>query len=211
MEEKIIVDKEYSIPYELFCNAYNCHMKKNVYPKSYLFMGIFIVIAVVYIIAAFKDPSNLFSYVLIFLCLGFAFREWYNPRKIRRNIVDTVKAMGEPVYKLEMTENFIYISTLGEENVENSDSAEELPEEDNSAEMPSEEFAQPEVIDTETYDDAPERTAIEITSEVSADEYDEFFLLYVGKSVFYIIPKKDFTEYEIEAVREINNKSLNIK
>ncbi len=209
MEEKIIVDKEYSIPYELFCNAYNCHMKKNVYPKSYLFMGIFLVIAVVYIVAAFKDPSNLFSYVLIFLCLGFAFREWYNPRKIRRNIVDTVKAMGEPVYKFEMTENFIYISTLGEEVVENPAPEAETDSDDNSQQ--NEEFNQPEVIDTDTYDDTPEKTAIQLTSEVSADEYDEFFLLYIGKAAFYIIPKKDFSEYELEAVREINNKSLNIK
>ena len=203
MEEKIIVDKEYSIPYELFCDAYNSHLKKNVYPKSYLFMGIFLIIAVIYVIAAVKDPSNLFSYVLIFLCLGFAFREWYNPRKIRRNIVDTVKAMGEPVYKLEMTENFIYISTLGEENVENP-----APETDKDS---AEEFPQDEVIDTDTYDDTPDRTSIEITSEVSVDEYDGYFLLYLGKASFYIIPKKDFSEYELEAVREINNKSLSIR
>ena len=120
-------------------------------------------------------------------------------------------AMGEPVYKLEMTENFIYISTLGEENVENSDSTKKLPAEDNLTETPSEDFQQDEVIDTDTYDDTPERTSIEITSEVSVDEYDEFFLLYIGKSAFYIIPKKDFSEYELEAVREINNESLSIK
>ena len=34
-------------------------------------------------------------------------------------------------------------------------------------------------------------------------EYDEFFLLVYGKAVFYIIPKENFEEKELEVIRNI--------
>lgn len=197
MEENIIIEKEYTIPYELFCKAYNSHLKKNVYPKSYIFIGIFLIIAVIYIIAAIKDPSNMLSYVLIFLCIGFAFREWYNPRKIRRNIVDTVKALGEPLYKIEVFEKWVDISTLSDEIVENSAEEQNISDADDSE-------------STVEAEELPEKTRIPINSELSVHEYDEFFLLYAGKTMFYIVPKKDFNEYENEAMREINLRASSI-
>lgn len=185
MEENYRIKKEYTISYDLFRKAYHEFQKKNVYPKSYLFMGLFLAIGVVYIAAAVKDPSNRMSYVLVFLCFALAFREWYNPRKMRRNIVDTVRAIGELRYSLRIGDENVEFSTLPRDDVENSGEGSEDAEEYEKEEL-------------------PESTVIPINGELSVQEYDEFFLLYHGKKSFYIIPKEGFTEYELETVREIN-------
>lgn len=187
MEENYKLEKEYGISFDLFRKAYHEFQKKNVYPKSYLFMGLFLAIGAVYIAAAVKDPSNSMSYALVFLCFALAFREWYNPRKMRRNIVDTVKAMGELRYSFRIGNENVEFSTLPVHDVENSGEESE---------------------DTEEYEEEelPEATVIPI-NEISVQEYDEFFLLYHGKKSFYIIPKEGFTEYELETVRELNLRS----
>lgn len=185
MEENYRVEKEYTVSFDLFRKAYHEFQKKNVYPKSYLFMGLFLAIGVVYIAAAVKDPSNRMSYALVFLCFALAFREWYNPRKMRRNIVDTVREMGEMRYSFRISSDNVEFSTVSDDDVENS--GEEPGDE--------EEYAPEEL---------PEATVIPINGELSVQEYDEFFLLYQGKKSFYIIPKDGFTEYELETVRELD-------
>lgn len=186
MKDNNKLEKEYKIPFETFKEAYTAFQKKSVYPKSYLFMGLFIVIAVIYIIAAVKDPSNMLAYVLIFICLALAAREWYNPRKIRRTLLDTIKNEGleNEVYKIEITDDHIDISTLPRDDVENS---EERPE-----------------TDREDEDAPPEKSRIPINSDLSVLEYDKFFLLYVRKSMFYVIPKMEFSDEELEIIRRVN-------
>ena len=63
-------------------------------------MAIFLLLAADFIYAAIKDSEQYFAYLLIVVCLALAFREWYNPRKISRSLVDTVEEMRRPVYKI---------------------------------------------------------------------------------------------------------------
>jgi hypothetical protein len=178
MEKNCRLEKEYTIPFELYRDAYDEYLKKNIYPKSRIFMLIFLVVAVVYIAAAIEDPSSTFAYILIFLCLAFAFREWYNPRKMRRSIIDTVRDMGEIRYKLLIENDSVEFSTINSGDVEN------FPEEDDDSEnIPG------------------EPTVIPVEQITSIQEYERFFLLYHGKEMFYIIPKDVFSQEELEIVR----------
>ncbi|MBR6070715.1 MAG: YcxB family protein [Ruminococcus sp.] len=182
MEDKYILEKEYSISADTFREAYRAYQKKYVYPKSYIFMTIFLVLSADFIYAAFKDNSNYFAYILIVLCLALAFREWYNPRRIRRSLVETVQEMGDPVYRIGVGDGFVDISTVSApEGIEDEDG-----EEESSAE-----------------DDAPEPTRIPVDEKMKVLEYSEFFLLLYGKQVFYIVPKKGFTDKECEILRNI--------
>jgi hypothetical protein len=186
MEENYRLEKEYKIPYETFKEAYTLFQKKNVYPKSYLFMGLFIVIAIIYIAAAVKDPTNKLAYVLIFLSLALAAREWYNPRKIRRSILDTIKSenLEDVVYKISVGDEYVDISTLPQENVENFDVS---PEENDDAQD----------------ENPPEASRIPINSDLSVQEYEKFFLLHIRKSMFYVVPKDNFSEDELEIIRNL--------
>lgn len=182
MEEKYILEKEYSISADTFREAYRAYQKKYVYPKSYIFMAIFLILAADFIHAAFNDTSNYLAYILIVICLALAFREWYNPRRIRRSLVETVQEMGAPVYRIGIAEKCIDISTVSapdgiEDNEENED-------EDNEQE------------------EAPEPTRIPRDDQMKLLEYSGFFLLLYGKQVFYIIPKESFTESECDMIRK---------
>lgn len=188
MEENYRLEKEYKLPYDIFREAYREFQKKNVYPKSYLYMAIFLVIAIIYIIAAIKDPSSTLAYVLILVCLALAFREWYNPRKARKNLIEAVKELGDVTYKLAVGDSFIDISTVSIADVENL------------SEEPEEELSEDEL-------QLPEKTRIPLDSTFSVQEYNGFFIIYSGKSVFYIVPKEGFTEYELELMRELNLQS----
>lgn len=180
MEDKYILEKEYSIPADTFREAYRAYQKKYVYPKNYIFMAIFLILAADFIYAAFKDNTNYFAYILIVLCLALAFREWYNPRKIRRSLVETVQEMGDPVYKIGVGDGFVDISTVSApDGIEDEDETESAEEE------------------------APEPTRIPVDDKTKLLEYSEFFLLLYGKQVFYIIPKEKFSESERDIIRKL--------
>lgn len=202
MEEKFRIEKEYTIPFEIFRDAYTAFQKKNVYPKSYLFMALFAVLAVIYIFAAVDDPSNMIAYFLIFICLALAVREWYNPRKIRRAVLDTIQSEGleNEVYKFRVGDDFVEISTLPHEDVENSGDEEKNDDEvlDIDAAEQLDELGYP------LHDEDPEPSRIPIDSQLVISEYEEFFLLHVKKKMFYVVPKKNFSEAEIEMIRGLN-------
>ncbi len=190
MKENYKLEKEYSISANTFREGYLAFQKKYIYLKSYIFIGIFTVLAADFIYAAVKDPKNYFAYLLIVICLSLAFREWYNPRKIRRNLVDTVKELGEPVYRLSVGDGFVDIATVsvpdGIEDETDDDDSETDEESGNSEDS-----------------ELPEPTRIPADEKMNILEYDEFFLLVYGKAVFYIIPKENFEEKELEVIRNI--------
>ena len=166
MDDKYILEKEYSISADTFREAYRAYQKKYVYLKNYIFMALFLILAADFIYAAFKDTSNYFAYILIVLCLALAFREWYNPRKIRRSLVETVQEMGDLVYKIGIGDSFVDISTVSA-----PDDIEDTEDEEN---------------ETDNSEDAiPEPTRIPMDDKMKLLEYNDFFLLL--PSFFFLL------------------------
>lgn len=183
MEENYKLEKEYQISPEIFDKAYRSYQKKFVYPKSYIFCALFLIIAANFVFAAVKTPENRLAYLLIVVCIALAFREWHNPKFVRKRLNETLKDMGMPVYKIGIGDSFVDISTVKEPDI--SDEAFD------PTDIPDE-------IDT-----LPEKTRIAVNQDFRLLEYDEYFLLMQGKSVFYILPKEGFSEEELETVRKI--------
>lgn len=186
MEENYKLEKEYQISPEIFDKAYRSYQKKFVYPKNYIFMALFLILAADFVYAAVKTPENRLVYLLIVVCIALAFREWHNPKFVRKRLNETLKDMGMPVYKIGIGEGFVDIST-----VEEPETSDETEEEYDPADIPDE------------IDPLPEKTRIAVNSDFKLLEYDEYFLLMQGKSVFYILPKEGFSEAELETVRKI--------
>ena len=187
MEENYKLEKEYKVPYETFKEAYKSYQKKYVRPKSIIFIVIFLVLAADFVYAAVKAPDNRLVYLLIMVCIALAFREWYNPKRIFRNVSDTVREMGEPVYKIGIAEDHIDSSTVAADEVENETSEED--EDGDEAEFP------------EDFDPYPEKSVLKLDEEYGLLEYDKYFLLMEGKKMFYILPKEGFSEEELSIVR----------
>lgn len=182
MEEKIF-EKEYSIPSVLFEKAFVQWQKKFVYPKTYIISTLFLILAVVYIISALKAPSDTMAYVMIALCLGLSAVNWYNPKKIKRSLLEAVKSMSDELYRMTLYDTFIEISTI-------------IPPEDTS-DSEKEIFGEepPETI---------ESTRLYFNNGLKIMEYDEYFIIYQVKESFYIIPKSGFSDGELEIFRKKN-------
>ncbi len=206
MEENYRLEKEYTVPPEIFEKAYRSYQKKFVYLKSYIFMGIFLILAADFIYAAVKNPSNTLVYLLIVVCFALAFREWHNPRFVRRRLVETVRDMGKVVYKIGVGDGFIDISTVddGSYGDEDEDEAEDSGgnAEEASAENADEDDEITDDIPPEAEELMPEKSRLNTKENYSLLEYDEYFLLIQGKEVFYILPKAGFSEDELEIIRK---------
>ncbi|WP_296613811.1 YcxB family protein [Ruminococcus sp.] len=188
MEENYKLEKEYKVPAKLFSEAYLEYQKKFVYPKSRIFMILFAAIAVIIFIFGAAvlnnaaDNKKYFTYLAFMIACALAMREWYNPRKRRRNYTESVRALGEPVYKIGIADKFVDISTVSDDLSNLSgDEEEDILEED----------------------PLPEKTRLDINSSFHLLEYDRFFLLMPGKEMLYILPKEGFSEEDLKTVRDI--------
>ena len=103
---------------------------------------------------------------------------------MRRNLTESVRALGEPVYKIGIGDKFVDISTVAEDL---SDISEEEKE------------------SVQNEDPLPEKTRIKVDEGFQLMEYDKFFLMLAGKESFYILPKEGFSESELKIVRDIKN------
>lgn len=174
-------EREYTIPFEIFRDGYTEFQKKFVFPQANITVLAFMILAGVFIIAIVQDTSQYFAYLLTTVCLAMAVRQWYNPRKLRRNLFETFQAIGETVYKISIGDSYADISTVSVQNVENS--------------VETDGDYEPEPL--------PEKSRIPFDENFLMLEYERFFLMFSGKTVFYIIPKENFTENENNILRNL--------
>ncbi len=180
MEENYQLEKEYTIPLEIFREAYIQFQKKYVFPKKRILIAVLCVIGVISAVMGFSSENGQYAFFLFsFVMFAFAVKTWYDPRKLRRNLVESVSALGEPVYKIGVSESFIDISTVADDmsNVEDTEDMEDDP--------------------------LPEKTRISFADGLKTEEYDKFFLIIPDNASLYILPKEKFTEKELEILRAI--------
>lgn len=181
MEEEIIIEKKYSIPYEMFGDAFRTFQKKFVYPKSYAMIVVLLIAAILNVINITIGKGTSLGYVLILVCLALAFINWYNPRKLRRNLMESIKGIENDVYRLKLMPDKLVIGTVVE------------PE--NGEEKPKEEYE--EVFDDTVQSEEIEDSVIYLTRSVYVVDKSEYMIIYLKRVMFYVIPKKDFSEEEM--------------
>ena len=192
MEENYKLEKQYRIPAGIFSKAYLEMQKKFVLPKSRLYMAVFSILAAAILLFGifnFSNGTTKQKYCILLgfvLACAFAAREWYNPKKVRRNMTESVKSLGEPVYCIGIADRYVDISTV-------SDDLSDIPEEERE-----------EAVDT---DPLPEKTRINIDENFQLIEREEFFMLLKGSEMFYVLPKDGFSEAELEIVRDLKKRS----
>lgn len=181
MEDNIKLVKEYTIPTDIFREGYRAYQKKTVYPKNTILMVIFLILAANFVYGAVNAPDNYLAYILIVVCLFMAFRQWYNPRKMRRSYVESFAEMGEPVYRLSVADEYAEIGTVSAEPVVEAFDTE------------GESYSEP----------LPEATRIEFRGDTEVMEGESYFVLINGKTAVYIIPKAGFSPDEQDIIRNI--------
>ena len=180
MEDEALVKKRYSIPYELFGEAFTVFQKKFVFPRNRIMSVLILILAAGNVLNIMYGKGETIGYVLVLVCIALAFINWYNPRKLKRNLMESVKGIENDVYTLTIYPERIVIGTVLEPEKEKE------PEEYEEVfgEIPVKE----DIADTEIY----------LNKNVKVIERKNFFMIYIKKSMFYVVPKEPLTQEEIE-------------
>lgn len=180
MEDEALVKKRYSIPYELFGEAFTVFQKKFVFPRNRVMSVLLLIFAAGNVLNIMYGKGETIGYVLVLVCIALAFINWYNPRKLKRNLMESVKGIENDVYTLTIYPERIVIGTVLEPEKEKE------PEEYEEVfgEIPMKE----DIADTEIY----------LNKNVKVIERKNFFMIYIKKSMFYVVPKETLTQEEIE-------------
>lgn len=194
--EQFELEKIYKISADIFKEGFCAYQKKFVYPKNYLFIAVFIVLALNFVYGAVKAPDNYLAYIMIVICLALAVREWFNPRKMRRSFIDAIQETGEQEYKITAGSTWVEFSTIQRGNVEN------FAKSGSQGEF-STELSTFQREDVENYDDEPIPPSRIEKENLKILEYDRFFLFVDGKVMFYVVPKDVFSESERDIIRNI--------
>ncbi len=180
MEDEALVKKRYSIPYELFGEAFTVFQKKFVFPRNRVMSVLLLIFAAGNVLNIMYGNGETIGYVLVLVCIALAFINWYNPRKLKRNLMESVKGIENDVYTLTIYPERIVIGTVLEpENEKEPEEYEEV-----FGEIPIKE----DIADTEIY----------LNKNVKVIERKNFFMIYIKKSMFYVVPKETLTQEEIE-------------
>ena len=207
MSEKPALQRTYHIPLPMFQEAFRNFQKKYVFPKNIVITVILAAIAGVYIQAAVKDNTQTMAYLLIVVCIAMILILWYRPLKMRRSLAEALKEIESDTYELTLYSEKLTIRT------------EDAPQPEEETDVPENQKTDP-ASETETapdgqgdgfqqlFDEKPADAAEPIpATEIYFDgnvkflEYTEFFMVYLVKQNFYVIPKKDFSEDEISKLR----------
>lgn len=180
MEDEALVKKRYSIPYELFGEAFTVFQKKFVFPRNRIMSVLLLILAAGNVLNIMYGKGETIGYVLVLVCIALAFINWYNPRKLKRNLMESVKGIENDFYTLTIYPERIVIGTVLEPEKEKE------PEEYEEVfgEIPMKE----DIADTEIY----------LNKNVKVIERKNFFMIYIKKSMFYVVPKETLTQEEIE-------------
>ena len=180
MEDEALVKKRYSIPYELFGEAFTVFQKKFVFPRNRVMSVLLLIFAAGNVLNIMYGNGETIGYVLVLVCIALAFINWYNPRKLKRNLMESVKGIENDVYTLTIYPERIVIGTVLEpEQEKETEEYEEV-----FGEIPMKE----DIADTEIY----------LNKNVKVIERKNFFMIYIKKSMFYVVPKETLTQEEIE-------------
>ena len=182
---EILLQKQYQIPYELFKTAFIEFQKKFVYPRNYMIIAILLIVCCIYIyfFVTGSDSDKPVYCIVILCCLLLSGFQWYNPRKIRRNLMLAVREIENDQYQLSIYPEYLEIGTILAPEDNNLDNADAL------------------------FDDIPEEkenfsgTRIYYNKGLHVHEYQDFFMIYQTKTMFYVVPKSSFSEEELEIMR----------
>lgn len=218
LEREPMIQRSYHIPMELFKKAFIAFQKKYVYPRNWLLTAVVAAVAIVYLDSVTQNPSNYMAYVLLAVCLAMIAILWFNPKKVRKNLFASLSELENDTYHVRFYEDGMTIATeeipLPAAESETSTAVE--TNEKSAAELDTQTEAAPEennadtngfqpVFDGENAENAQpesiEPTVISFHKNVKVLEYQEFFMVYLVKQMFYVIPKSEFTDDELIRLR----------
>lgn len=181
-EKEILTEIQYTIKLEEYEKAFIAFQKKYVYPKNFVLSTGFAIVFFVYLFQLIKDPGFQFGWFLVAVCFLSIVMIWFNPVKIRKNLMKSICHIKEDKYTTKISNVDIEINTeIGEIDETNEDV--EIP-----PKIISYEFDAPEII-----------------------ELSDMFVVYLRKQMFYVIPKREMNAEQEGIISNIFKEKLGKK
>ena len=147
-----------------------------------------------------KNPPSIIGYIATALGLGLIAVQWVRPYFVRKKMITTLSGLNEERYVTTFFPDRIEVETdiIEEEETETVAITRMgvIPVEEGSEAEKELQENPPENVKTE-------KSVYEIAhTELSSEELEDMFLLYVNRSLIYIYPKRCLTEEQVKAVRD---------
>lgn len=165
--------------------AFISFQKKYILKSSILKTVAFGILALLFIYQIINSPDNFASWLCFVVCLAVIFIVWYNPIKIRRTLMESLKPLEDDKYIFKLYENKFSIETII--------SQEEIDEAIAEGEEPTQ--ISPRVVD---FSD----------TGLSVLEKESMFVIFLKKESIYVIPKRCLTESEIKELSFVFDQRL---
>lgn len=173
---------EYDVKNEEEEQAFRLFQKRFVYKKNWIKTVAFSVVAVLFLVSAWRSPDQPLNYILAAVCVAAIFITWYNTKKIRESLVNALKMIEDDKYVFTLYENKFKIETVWEE----------IQDEDGEIIPPP----QPRVVDF-----------ADISLKIF--ETSDKFVLVLKKDTIYVLPKRCMTGEQAETLKKVFSEKLN--
>ena len=143
------------------------------------------ILAILFLYQIVNAPDNFASWLCFVVCLAVIFIVWYNPIKIRKTLLQSLKPLEDDRYIFKLYENKFSIETVI--------SQEEIDEAIKEGEEP------PQI---------PPRIVSFRDTGLSVLEKDNMFVLFLKKDSIYVLPKRCLREDEIKELSFVFDQKL---
>ncbi len=159
--------------------------KKFLLKSNILKTVAFGILAVLFIYQVVKAPDNFASWLCLVVCLAVIFIVWYNPIKIRKTLMQSLKPLEDDRYIFKLYENKFSIETvISQEEIDQA------------------------IKDGETPPHIPPRVVSFGDIGLSVYEKDNLFIIFLKKDSIYVLPKRCLTEDEIKQLSYVFDQKL---
>ena len=165
--------------------AFITFQKKFIVKSSILKTIAFGILAILFIYQIIKAPDNFASWLCMVVCLAVIFIVWYNPAKIRKTLMQSLKPLEDDRYIFKLYENKFSIETII--------SPEEIDEAIKEGEEP------PQI---------PPRIVSFRDTGLSVLEKENMFVIFLKKESIYVLPKRCMNEDEIKNLSFVFDQKL---
>ncbi len=155
--------------------AFITFQKKYILKSNILKTVAFGILALLFIYQIVNAPDNFASWLCFVVCLAVIFIVWYNPIKIRKTLIQSLKPLEDDRYIFKLYENKFTIETV----IPQEEIDEAIKEGEEPVKIP------PKVVD---FSD----------TGLSVLEKENMFVIFLKKESIYVLPKRCMTESEIK-------------
>lgn len=165
--------------------AFITFQKKFIVKSSILKTIAFGILAILFIYQIVKAPDNFASWLCFVVCLAVIFIVWYNPIKIRKTLMESLKPLEDDRYTFKLYESKFSIETVisQEEIIEAIKEGEEPPQ-------------------------IPPRIVSFSDTGLSVLEKENMFVIFLKKESIYVLPKRCMTKDEIKELSFVFDQKL---